>query len=259
MDFDSRDSDRRSSLHQSPAARRVTASTSPVGIISSPVQIRTCDHSPRSLNLRRRNLRAGSALASPSGPFVCRSRISVLTEPAAQIGARRVRQVIVLELAATSMASIESETRRRAIAHRHRHRAVELDDRRRVDPRAARRRVRRSARQSVAPASAASACTAAIAACSVYGPNAARLERALDQRQPSVDLLAVPQRAVLLVEQARALRPETCARRGANRAAASAPAVRSLPAPAAARRRAGQPDGLADRSGRVSDGPDDAE
>ena len=55
--------------------------------------------------------------------------------------------------------------------------------------------------QSVAAALGASACTAAIAACSAYGAEAGRDERPLDQRRAFGDRAAVPARAVLLVER----------------------------------------------------------
>ena len=54
------------------------------------------------------------------------------------------------------------------------------------------------------------------------GAEAPRRQRPLDERRALGDLLAVPQRAVLVVEQDELARPATCARRAATRAAASA-------------------------------------
>ena len=55
--------------------------------------------------------------------------------------------------------------------------------------------------QSVASAVAASACTAAIAACNVYGPNRRDEMRALDQRDALCDQRTIPQTSILIGEQ----------------------------------------------------------
>ena len=59
------------------------------------------------------------------------ARLVRAAEPAAEIGPRRVRQVVVGELAAREDRVDQREPRLRPVAHRDRHRAVQLDDRRR--------------------------------------------------------------------------------------------------------------------------------
>ena len=63
-----------------------------------------------------------------------------------------MRQPVVRQFAAREQRVDQLEAGRRAVAHRHGDRAVQLDDRRRLEPRAARRRGRRSRAQSVAAA-----------------------------------------------------------------------------------------------------------
>ncbi len=152
----------------------------------------------------------------------------------------------------------EREARRGAVAHGDGDGAVQLDDRRRV--RAQQHVVEPDDLRPVGRGRVgASACTAAIAACSVYGPN----RRDASARSTSVDPSAICARfqSERSCSSSRTSSPSaTCARRAASRAAASAPAGPSPPAPAAARPaagRAGSP--RADRSCRVSDAPDDAE
>ena len=63
----------------------------------------------------------------------------------AEVGARRVREVVVRPIAAREDRVDQRQARRRAVAHRDRHGAIQLDDRRRIGRAAARRRARRSA------------------------------------------------------------------------------------------------------------------
>ena len=113
------------------------------------------------------------------------------------------QQVIAGELAALVELVHQREAALELARHRDGDRAVELDHRRWVHAGRARRTGRRSARQSVAAAVGACACTAAIAACSAYGPGGRPpgAQRGFDQRRALVDLRAVPARPVLLLEQ----------------------------------------------------------
>ena len=94
---------------------------------------------------RSRKRRSGSCCASDSARAYELTRVDSTPKAAAQVGARRVRQVVVLELAARQDAVDQREARRRTVAHRDGHRAIQLDDRRRVRARQHVVQARRSA------------------------------------------------------------------------------------------------------------------
>ena len=102
----------------------------------------------------------------------------------------------------------------------------------------------------------ASACTAAIAACSWYGPSGAARQRVRDQRDALGDQRAVPQRAVLLGQRdQRAVRRRCAPRRRASVSSISASSPATSPSSGSSRcSSAGQPDRLA-RSARRGAGP----
>src|SRR5687767_6416620 len=68
------------------------------------------------------------------GPLVGSARVRGLSEPPAEIGARRMGEAVAAELAALQDRVDEGETGCRSIAHRDGHRAVELHDGRGIDP-----------------------------------------------------------------------------------------------------------------------------
>ena len=154
----------------------------------------------------------------------------------------------------------QREAGRRAVAHRDRRGAIQLDDRRRLGaqqhvvqpddlapsrwrPRSAPRRAPRRSRP---------------AAC--RGRSAATTSARSTSARPFGDLRAVPERAILIVEQHELARPPTCAPRAATRAAASARAGPPPRARAAARRAAGRGESPR-RTGRGASAtaPDEAE
>ena len=161
-------------------------------------------------------------------------------EPPAEVGPRGVGQVVVGQLAAGQDASIRpspaSGPSRIATATA-RFSSTTGDGLSRA---AARRRAPTICAQSVARGVGASACTAAIAACSVYGPNRRDDSARSTSAVPSAICSAVPQRAVLVVEQDQLAVRRGRAPRAATRAAASAPAGPSPRARAAARPAAGR-------------------
>ena len=65
-------------------------------------------------------------------PRVRRARVGDSSKPTAQVGSRRVREVVLVEIAAGENRVDDREPRRRTVAHGHRRGAVQLDDRRRI-------------------------------------------------------------------------------------------------------------------------------
>ena len=135
------------------------------------------------------------------GALVGRAGVVVPSEPAAEIGARGMGEVIVRQIAAREDRIDQREPGSRARRASSRRRPGSARPPATASPAAARRRAPRSAPSRCPLPSGASACTAAIAAWSVYGPNWRDASARSTSATPSAICSPVPQRAVLVGQQ----------------------------------------------------------
>ena len=147
-----------------------------------------------------RNRRSGSCLVSASARAYDCARVGHSSKATAQIGSRRMREVVLVEIAAGEDRIDDRQPRRRTVAHRDRRGAIQLDDRRRI-----------GAQQHVVQAD--DLRPVRVGGRSRFGMHGGnrRLQRVrtepaagqrpLDERAALGNLLAVPARAVLIVEQ----------------------------------------------------------
>ena len=146
------------------------------------------------LSLLVRNSRSAPVRRELERPRVGGPRLVVAAEPAEQVGPGGVEVAVVLE---AGDRVDRGEAVLRAVGHGDCDRAVQLDDRRGLQRAAARRRAATICGQSlVSPV-----WQAAIAAWSWYGPGRPRRQRGLDERTALGDLVLVPARAVLVLQQ----------------------------------------------------------
>ena len=207
--------------------------------------ILTLPRSPRAAAARGSGARPRSS-TSASAVAYARRRVGVPLEPAQQVGARRVEQVVVLQpgdrverAPARAPGPPRTRPRRRGSARR---------------PATGRIHEQPPVEQRRSAPSRCLSCvwSSAIAACTWYGPGSPERERAVEHAPALVDRGLVPERRGPARRAARALRRRRHARvAGASRGRASARAARRPPPRPASARRAASRAGSPRRTGRA--------